>query len=302
MVGNYGVDPTAAESRRPHARAVVMREARGPALDATGCTGTASSRSPGSTRARSSCTCASAARCARPRSPARPRSRRRSPRSASSRRWPAARSATGVSTPEPYVYSRRGHGSDRGRRLRLQALDPRPARVGRRGGDGLSRTTPTRTSCARFDGVLLSNGPGDPEPLVAEVETVARAARPRAGARHLPRPPAARARDRPRDVQAPVRPPRREPPGARAARRTACSSRARTTASRSRRSDDARGDARLALRRHGRGARVPGARARARCSSTRRRGPGRTTRGRCSRDWVEEVRTCRSGVISARSA
>src|SRR3954454_23165037 len=31
MVGNYGVEPDRCESRRPHARAVVMREARGPA-------------------------------------------------------------------------------------------------------------------------------------------------------------------------------------------------------------------------------------------------------------------------------
>src|SRR5215217_8407697 len=31
MVGNYGVDADRCESRRPHARAVVMREARGPA-------------------------------------------------------------------------------------------------------------------------------------------------------------------------------------------------------------------------------------------------------------------------------
>src|SRR5438105_11283112 len=30
MVGNYGVDQARAESRRPHARAVFMREARGP--------------------------------------------------------------------------------------------------------------------------------------------------------------------------------------------------------------------------------------------------------------------------------
>jgi carbamoyl-phosphate synthase small subunit len=30
MVGNYGVDPNRSESRRPHARAVIMREARGP--------------------------------------------------------------------------------------------------------------------------------------------------------------------------------------------------------------------------------------------------------------------------------
>jgi carbamoyl-phosphate synthase small subunit len=31
MVGNYGVDPARSESARPHARAVLMREARGPA-------------------------------------------------------------------------------------------------------------------------------------------------------------------------------------------------------------------------------------------------------------------------------
>src|SRR5581483_7115379 len=30
MVGNYGVDGRRNESRRPHAKAVVMREARGP--------------------------------------------------------------------------------------------------------------------------------------------------------------------------------------------------------------------------------------------------------------------------------
>ena len=49
---------------------------------------------------------------------------------------------------------------------------------------------------AGYDGVLLSPGPGDPEPLVDEVADGRRAARPHAGARHLPRPPAARARDR----------------------------------------------------------------------------------------------------------
>ena len=72
---------------------------------------------------------------------------------------------------------------------------------------------------ASFDGVLLSNGPGDPEPLSTEVEVdrglLGRVPRPR----DLPRPPAARPRHRARDVQAAVRPPRREPPGARARHR-----------------------------------------------------------------------------------
>ncbi len=40
-----------------------------------------------------------------------------------------------------------------------------------------------------------------------------RAHRQEAGRRHLPRPPAALPRRRPRDLQAPVRPPRRQPPG-----------------------------------------------------------------------------------------
>ena len=31
MVGNYGVAPARSESKRPHARAALMREARGPA-------------------------------------------------------------------------------------------------------------------------------------------------------------------------------------------------------------------------------------------------------------------------------
>ena len=58
------------------------------------------------------------------------------------------------------------------------------------------------------------------------------AARPRAALRRLPRPPAARARARPRDLQAAVRPPRREPSRARRRRPAACSSPSRTTASR----------------------------------------------------------------------
>ena len=93
---------------------------------------------------------------------------------------------------------------------------------------------------AGFDGVLLSNGPGDPEPLVDEVATVRellgrvpvlgiclghQLLALATGLAH---------------VQAPVRPPRREPPGARARDAAACSSRARTTASPSRRAPTAR--------------------------------------------------------------
>src|SRR5205085_2897669 len=77
-------------------------------------------------------------------------------------------------------------------------------------------------------------------------------ARARAGVRHLPRPPAARAGARPGDLQAAVRPPRRQPSGARARERA----RARHLAEprlRGRAERGSRGDARLAVRRHGRG-------------------------------------------------
>ena len=85
----------------------------------------------------------------------------------------------------------------------------------RRRGHRVPHTTPA-DELATFDGVVLSNGPGDPEPLQAETEIVREAPRPRPHPRDLPRPPAARPRDRAQHVQAPVRPPRREPPGARA--------------------------------------------------------------------------------------
>ena len=70
---------------------------------------------------------------------------------------------------------------------------------------------------ARFDGVVLSNGPGDPEPLRAETETVRGllGTVPVLGiclGHQLVGP-----RDRPRDLQAPLRPSRRQPPGPRPA-------------------------------------------------------------------------------------
>ena len=79
---------------------------------------------------------------------------------------------------------------------------------------------PARTSAADClalepDGIVLSNGPGDPEPLVeiiAEVGAAGRAVG--AAARDLPRPSVARARSRRPDLQAQVRPSWREPAGA----------------------------------------------------------------------------------------
>ena len=103
----------------------------------------------------------------------------------------------------------------------------RPGRLGRR-----------RDPRAEPRAVLIGNGPGDPAVLDGPIETVRDLLGARAALRHLPRPPAARARARPRDVQAAVRPPRREPSRARRCAPAACSSPSRTTASRSRADDD----------------------------------------------------------------
>ena len=63
------------------------------------------------------------------------------------------------------------------------------------------------------DGFFLVPGPGDPAALDYIVDTIRDAARPQAGVRDLPRPPAALARRRAGDLQAAVRPPRRQPSG-----------------------------------------------------------------------------------------
>ena len=270
-----------ASRRRTHARAVLMREARGPewtdwlrergivaltgidtrslvlhlrdagAMPAIAVAGDAAGR--GSDRA----------------------ARR------SSRRCAGRALVAGVSTDEPYVFASEGRVRDRGRRLRRQELGAAPARQGRRGGHRPpARHRRRRARRLRRRPPLA--GPGRPGAARGRDRDGARAARPHARARHLPRPPADRARDRPRDVQAAVRPPRREPPGARAAHRPRARhepeprlrrrSRARPPRCRTSRSTTAR-------------SRVSTCRscAPARSSSIPRRARARTTRGRCSR-------------------
>ena len=85
----------------------------------------------------------------------------------------------------------------------------------RRAGHAAPCTRDAPTSCSpptptRF---FLANGPGDPAALGYVVADGARARRPPPGVGHLPRPPAALPGGRPGDVQAAVRPPRRQPPG-----------------------------------------------------------------------------------------
>ena len=139
----------------------------------------------------------------------------------------------GVSTHERYTFAADGRGARRGRRLRLQALDPAPARGERRCGRRLPARRRRRHARGLRRRAARRRAPAIPRRSPTRRQTSARAARPHARARRLPRPPAARARDRQGDVQAAVRPPRREPSGARPPHAAACSSRRRTTASRS---------------------------------------------------------------------
>ena len=171
MVGNYGVDADRCESRRPHARAVVMREARGPAwtdwLHGRGLVALSGI----DTRT----LVAAPARLGRDAGDRRRRggapSTRRSRRSESSRRWQGRALAAEVSTPEPYVFSDAGT-------ARIAVLDYGCKRsiLSRLAWAGAAVTVYPHDAdpdeLARFDGVLLSNGPGDPQPLAAEVDTV----------------------------------------------------------------------------------------------------------------------------------
>jgi len=170
MVGNYGVAEGRSESARPHARAVVMREARGPAwtdwlhehgLVALSGIDTRSLvvhlRQAGAMRAIAVSGEASVDEAL-----------------AAVREQPAMAGralAAGVSAREPYVYSDAGT-------ARIAVLDYGCKRsiLDRLAWAGAAVTVfPHDVAPAEltgFDGVLLSNGPGDPEPLAAEVATV----------------------------------------------------------------------------------------------------------------------------------
>ena len=101
----------------------------------------------------------------------------------------------GVSTKEPYIFSDAGTA-----RVAVVDYGCKRSILRRLARAGAAVTVYPHDvdadELAGYDGVLLSNGPGDPEPLEAEMRGRARARRPRAGARDLPRPPAARPCDR----------------------------------------------------------------------------------------------------------
>jgi carbamoyl-phosphate synthase small subunit len=170
MVGNYGVAPGRCESSRPHARAVVMRETRGPAwtdwlhergIVALSAIDTRSLvlhlREAGAMRALAVAGDASVQEAL-----------------AAVREQPpmAGRAlAASVSTDEPYVFSDVGTA-----RIAVVDYGCKRSILRRLAWAGAAVTVYPHDAdpdeLAAHDGVLLSNGPGDPEPLSAEVETV----------------------------------------------------------------------------------------------------------------------------------
>jgi carbamoyl-phosphate synthase small subunit len=170
MVGNYGVARGRSESSRAHARAVLMREARGPGwtdwlaaagLPALSGVDTRSLvlhlRGLGAMRGAVVAGEASVAEMLA--------AIRAQPRMA------GRALADDVSTREPYVFSDAG-------RARVAVLDYGCKRsiLDRLAWAGAAVTVYPHDAdadeLARHDGVVLSNGPGDPEPLGAEVDVV----------------------------------------------------------------------------------------------------------------------------------
>jgi carbamoyl-phosphate synthase small subunit len=170
MVGNYGVSPDRCESARVRARAVVMREARGPAwtdwLHGRGVvalsgidtrTLTLHLRGRGAMRAIAVSGDASVEEAL-----------------AAVREQPqmvGRALAPEVSTGEPYVFSDAGVS-----RIAVVDFGCKRSILDRLAWAGAAVTVFPHDAhpreLAQFDGVLLSNGPGDPEPLHDEVETV----------------------------------------------------------------------------------------------------------------------------------
>ena len=170
MVGNYGVAEERSESARPHARAVLMREARGPEwtdwlrehgmVALTGIDTRSlvlhlrdAGSAPGIAVA-SDVAVVQAVELAAQQPPMLGRGL-----------------AQDVSTDEPYVFAARG-------RARIGVVDygVKSSVLRRLAGAGAAVTVhPHDTDAdelASYDGVLLSPGPGDPAPLEAETATV----------------------------------------------------------------------------------------------------------------------------------
>jgi carbamoyl-phosphate synthase small subunit len=170
MVGNYGVAEGRSESARAHARAVLMREARGPAwtdwLHERGLVALSGIDT------RSLVLKLRAAGAMRAVVVAGEGSVEQAVTVARAQPGMAGRAlAHAVSTKESYVYSDAG-------RARIAVVDYGCKRsiLRRLASSGAAVTVfphdATADELLRFNGVLLSNGPGDPEPLADEVAVV----------------------------------------------------------------------------------------------------------------------------------
>jgi carbamoyl-phosphate synthase small subunit len=170
MIGNYGVAEGRSESARPHARAVLMREARGPAwtdwLHERGIVALSGIDTRALVLKLRDAGALRGVVLAGEGSVEQAVSVARSQPSMSGRPLAAA-----VSTPRPYVYSDAG-------RTRVAVVDYGCKRsiLRRLAAAGAAVTVfphdATAEELLRFDGVLLSNGPGDPEPLADEITVV----------------------------------------------------------------------------------------------------------------------------------
>ena len=170
MVGNYGIAEGRSESRRTHVRGVLMREAQGPAWTDWLCERGVVALSGVDTRSlvlhlRDR----GAMRAAIVADGATEEETLEAVRSQPSMEGRAL--VAGVSTPEPYVYAEFG-------RLKVAVVDYGTKRsiLRRLAGSGCAVTVfpydVDADELARFEGVVLSNGPGDPEPLVEETAVV----------------------------------------------------------------------------------------------------------------------------------
>ena len=171
MVGNYGVAESRSESERPHARAVVMREARGPEwtdwLRERGIpalTGIDTRALVLHLRERGAMRAAVV-----------PGGLELDATLAAVREQPVmagAALAGRVSTLSPYV-----HNEDGSVRVALVDYGAKRSIMRRLASAGAAVTVfphdVDAATLAAFDGVMLSNGPGDPEPLTGEVAVVA---------------------------------------------------------------------------------------------------------------------------------
>jgi len=170
MVGNYGVDPTRSESTRPHARAVLMREARGPhwtdwllekgVVALTGIDTRSLVLKLRDSGAMRGVACSGDV----PVDEALALARSLEPMSGRAL-------VAGVSTKEPYIFNDSG-----GARVAVVDYGCKRSILRRLARAGAAVTVYPHDvdadELASFDGVVLSNGPGDPEPLAAEINTV----------------------------------------------------------------------------------------------------------------------------------